>query len=46
MSTKAASDTHFLTFAVEQTTPERAGPVRFRGVAYSGGLIPQNCRLG
>lgn len=34
-------DTHFLTFAVAQTQPEQAGPVRFRGVAYSGGLIPQ-----
>lgn len=34
-------DTHFLTFAVEQSQPAAPGPVRFRGIAYSGGLIPQ-----
>ncbi len=42
MNEKTAPDsTHFLTFAVEQSQPGAAGPVRFRGVAYSGGLIPQ-----
>jgi hypothetical protein len=41
MAKKTPTDTHFLTFAVEQSQPEQAGPVRFRGVAYSGGLIPQ-----
>ena len=35
------NQTHILTFAVEPFEPEKPGPVRFRGVAYSGGLIPQ-----
>lgn len=41
MANKTAPDTHFLTFAVEQSAPEQPGPVRLRGMAYSGGLIPQ-----
>lgn len=41
MDAKTAPDTHFLTFAVEQSAPTQPGPVRFRGIAYSGGLIPQ-----
>lgn len=35
------TETYTLTFAVGQFEPEKPGPVRFRGVAYSGGLIPQ-----